>query len=331
MKKALFGKFENDEIYTYTLENEDARVDIITLGARIQKFVAFGTDIVAGYDTLSDYISKNNYQGALVGRVANRIKGASCTIDGVTYTLTKNNRGNTLHGGNGLHNKPFYLSAKSENSITLTYISQDMDDGFPGTLEINVTYTLVGAALMISYNASSDKKTPISLTNHSYFNLDGFENGVTEHSMKIYAERYTDVTEDLIPTGERPLVEGTPYDFREWKKIGDRFSGGFAEYDRNYILSSPLTENRLSKQLRKCACVRGKRLGMKVYTDREGVQLYTPKNAPETPSKYGITFPEYYAFCLETQAEPNSLQRGVGIYAPNESYTHTVIYEIERL
>ena len=331
MNGALFGKFGKDEIYTYSLKNNDAQVDIITLGARIQKFVAFGTDIVAGYDTLSDYISENNYHGALVGRVANRIKGASFSLDGVTYALTKNNRGNTLHGGNGLHNKPFYLSAKTENSLTLTYISSDMDDGFPGNLEINVTYTLIDTALMISYHAKSNKKTPISLTNHSYFNLDGFENDVTEHSMKIYAERYTAVDKDLIPTGERPLVEGTLYDFREWKKIGDRFSESLAEYDRNYILSSPLTEDKLSKRLRKCAQVKGKHLGMRVYTDRDGVQLYTPKKAPVTVFKYGIIFPDYYAFCLETQDEPNSLQHGIGIYAPDETYTHTVIYEIERL
>ena len=172
--KNLFGVLPTGEkVFSYELKDGDYSVKIINYGAIIQSFNCFGTDIVGGFDTLEEYIKDGSFQGCIVGRVANRIKDAKFTLDGIEYNLTKNEPQGTLHGGSRLNKKLWSFEDFKENSVTLTVDSPDLEDGFPGNMKITVKYTLTNGALVIDYNAVSDKKTPICLTNHSFFNIDG--------------------------------------------------------------------------------------------------------------------------------------------------------------
>ena len=175
MKKEFFGKIEcGNEVHLYTLKNEDAEIKISDLGATVVSFSIFGKDVVGGFDTLGGYIKDDSHQGATIGRVANRIADARFIMDGKEYKLTANNNGNCLHGGCGFDYKMWQVEEYDEESITLTYTSKDGEEGFPSTLHAKVRYILEGTSLIIDYEATPECKTPVSMTNHSYFNLNGF-------------------------------------------------------------------------------------------------------------------------------------------------------------
>ena len=201
-------------------------------------------------------------------------------------------------------------------------------------MSVEVTYTLDGATLIIAYKATPDGKTPISLTNHAYFNLDGFGDTVKEHKIQIFADSYTAVDENLIPNGIRPAVEGTPFDLREPHAIGEHFSHDFDGYDNNFILCPSVCEVFCEKELGLAARVESKSLKMSVYTDQPGIQFYTAnflkQMAPEHIFHGGISPIKHGAFCLETQTEPNSINHGVGFYDAGEVYTHLTVYKIEK-
>ncbi len=334
MKKRLFGILDDKEIYSYILENADATLEVMTRGATVVSFKPYGVDIVGGFDTLEGYLADNSHQGATIGRVANRVAGATFTMDGAIYMLPDNDNGNCLHGGCGFDYRIWEVKSVSDEAITLSYLSEDGEEGFPSALAVEVTYTLVGATLVISYKATPEGKTPIALTNHSYFNLNGFGDTVLGHSAVIYAENYTEVDGSLIPNGKRPAVDGTPFDFRTPHKIGERFSADFDGYDNNYVLSPSVYAEYAGARVGLAATVEGESLRMSVYTDQPGIQLYTAnfleKKAPEHVFHGGINPIKHGAFCLEAQTEPNCINSGIGFYDAGEVYTQTAVYRVEK-
>ena len=333
MEKKLYGTLPTgEEVYLYTLKTEEAYVNIMTRGATIVNFCAYGTDIVGGFDNLETYLKETSHQGAIIGRVANRVADAKFTMDGKTYTLPKNDGENCLHGGDGFDHRIWTVTDYSETAITLEYYSPDGEEGFPAGLKVKVTYKLSGASLLIDYVAIPEGKTPIALTNHAYFNLDGLGGTIEDHTAVIYADTYTEVNENLIPNGNRPKVEGTPFDFKTPHKIGERCGKDFIGYDHNFILSPVEKASLFGKELDLIADVKGKKLGMKVYTDQPGVQFYIGNFLGNGPDFRGNTKQVFHgAFCLETQTEPDCINHGIGFYDKGEVYTHSTVYAVEKL
>lgn len=226
-----FGNTDGKDITEYTLKNaKGMQVSIINYGGTITKIMtpdkkgAMG-DVVLGYENLAGYLQRGNpYFGALIGRYGNRIAGGKFTLDGQTYTLAKNNNGNTLHGGNKGFDKVVWDAKKpaGDHSLELTYVSKDGEEGYPGTLNVKVVYTLTDAnELKIDYTATTDKATPVNLTNHAYFNLSaGADSTILNHELQIDADKYTPVNPVLIPTGQIADVKGTPMDFTTAKPVG---------------------------------------------------------------------------------------------------------------
>ena len=333
MEKKLYGTLPTgEEIYLYTLKTDKALVNIMTRGATIVNFKPFGTDIVGGFDELDTYLKETSHQGAAIGRVANRVAKAQFEMDGKVYKLPENDHGNCLHGGDGFDHKVFTVTDYTDTSITLEYYSKDGEEGFPANLAVKITYKLEGASLLIDYEARPDGKTPIALTNHAYFNLDGFGGTIEEHVAKIYANQYTEVDESLIPNGIRPNVEGTPFDFKTEHTIGERCGEDFIGYDHNFILAPEKYETLFGKKLGLAAEVKGKKLGMKVYTDQPGVQFYIGNFLGNGPDFRGNVKQVFHgAFCLETQTEPDCINHGIGFYDAGDVYTHSTVYAVEEL
>jgi len=273
-------------------------------------------DVVLGYDNADGYVNDKSFFGALVGRYGNRIGHAQFALDGKTYTLAKNNGENSLHGGIKGFNKAVWtakiIPAKDGQSLELSYLSKDGEEGFPGNLKVSVIYTLTDSnALRITYSATSDKKTVVNLTNHSYFNLAGQGSGdILGHLLIIQADKFTPVDAGLIPTGEFRDVAGTPFDFRKELAIGARIDqdeeqlklgGG---YDHNFVLQRS-NDPEESLAARVLEPVSGRIL--EVWTTEPGVQFYTGNFLDgKTIGKGGVTYPKRSAFCLETQHFPDS-------------------------
>lgn len=340
MEKKLFGIHEGKEIYLYTIKNESCSVDITNYGAALVSFVPYGVDIVGGFDTLEKYIEDKSCQGVTVGRVCNRIENAELHLDGAIYMLTVNDgpRGNCLHGGVGFKCRVWEVEDTTENSVTLSYYSPDGEDGFPSGLFTKVTYTLEGTDLIINYYARPEGTTPIALTNHAFFNLHGdFSRTIFDHTARIYASSYTKVNEKLIPTGERPAVADTPFDFNEPHIIGSRLDENLKSYDHNYILSPREHRVHSGKYLGLGAVVDNGDLELSVYTDQPCVQFYTAgflgsgKFGDAPAFKGGVTPVRFGAFCLEAQTEPNCVNRGEAIYDAGQIYTQTTIYSVKKL
>lgn len=333
MEKKLYGVLPTgEEIYLYTLKNDSALVNIMTRGATIVNFNAYGTDIVGGFDNLETYLKETSHQGAIIGRVANRVAKARFEMDGKTYKLPENDGCNCLHGGDGFDHKVWNVTEYTDDSITLEYYSKDGEEGFPAGLAVKVTYKLSGADLLIDYLAYPEGKTPIALTNHAYFNLDGFGGTIEDHVAVIYADKYTEVDDNLIPNGIRPNVEGTPFDFKTPHKIGERCGKDFIGYDHNFILAPKTSKTLFDKELPLIADVKGQRLGMKVYTDQPGVQFYIGNFLGKGPDfRGGVKQVFHGAFCLETQTEPDCINHGIGFYNKGDVYTHSVVYSVEKL
>ena len=324
----LFGKLNTGaDVHEYTLKNSDAEASIITFGAIVRKFTVFGTDIVGGYDNIDGYIADDSHQGGIIGRVANRVADAKFIMDGKEYNLPKNDGENCLHGGCGFDRRVWEVVEATDETVLLTLKSADMEEGFPAALDIAVRYTLVGTALKIEYSAKPHGKTPIALTNHSYFNLDGLGGTILDHTVEIFADCYTEVGDDLIPNGNQPSVAGTVFDLTKPIKIGKHVGDDFIGYDHNFILSPTEFDGKLALAAR----VTGDNLKMSVYTDQPGVQFYIGNFLGGAPDfKGGIKRILHGAFCLETQTEPNCINHGVGFYDKSEEYTHTTVYKIEK-
>lgn len=321
MNEQNWGKGPNGEdVALYTLSNADGvEATITTYGGRL---VTLRTpdrngklaDIVLGFDILPQYLEKNPFFGALVGRYANRIANGQFQLNGHTYTLAKNNGPNTLHGGLvGFDKKVWKVQGVTGGNpaLRLQYISKDGEEGFPGTLTTTVTYELTSSnELKIDYEATTDQNTVLNLTNHSYFDLSGAGAGdITDHIVTINADRFTPVDANLIPTGELKSVDGTPFDFRKPTAVGARindkdqqlvYGGG---YDHNFVL------NRSGNSPSLAARVMDPKSGrvMEVLTTQPGVQFYTGNHLPNSiKGKNGATYNYRYGLCFETQHFPNS-------------------------
>jgi aldose 1-epimerase len=294
------------------------------------------TDVVLGYDKIADYLASPGNFGALIGRYGNRIANARFTLDGVEYTLPANNNGHCLHGGpQGYHTRVWDARQVNDQTLELTYLSPDGEAGFPGNLQIKVTYTLTDDdAIDICYEATTDKPTIVNLTHHSYFNLSGVPGSqITDQLIQINADAYTPVDETLIPTGILEPVEGTPLDLRQLIPIGARIDEDFDQlqkgkgYDHNWVLN---TQGDISALAAKAVSEQSG-IVLEVYTNEPGVQLYTGNAmSGQDTGKQGVTYPHRGAFCLETQHYPNSPNQPdfpPTLLLPGQTYQSRCIYK----
>lgn len=322
---------EGQEVDGYTLSNAAGmQVEIITYGGIITSMkvpnAAGGlNDVVLGYDSLSDYEKGSPYFGALIGRYGNRIADGTFTLDDQTYSLVQNDGKNHLHGGTkGFDKVVWSADSKNEDNkavLQLHYLSQDMEEGYPGNLHTEVVYTLTNDNMLeVAYKATTDKKTVVNLTQHAYFNLSGAKD-ILDHELLLQAPRYLPIDETLIPTGEIASVEGTPFDFTSFKTIGRDIQTESIQlerglgYDHCWVLDNP------NKELQTAALLKEASSGiqMEVRTDQPAIQFYSGNFLDGTnPMKQSDSFYNYRSgLCLETQHYPN---------APNEaSFPSTVL------
>ena len=334
MSKAVFGTLPSGgEIEEYTLKNECLSVDVITLGASLRRLLVGDVDIIGGYDTLSDYLADDDpYQGAVIGRCANRIKGGRFTLDGKEYQLSQNQNGHHLHGGTcGFNRRLFRVEEASDTAITLSYLSPDGEEGYPGNLFTRVTYTLKDNCLMAELLARSDKATPVNLTLHPFFNLGGIGSGdIRDHTAEIRADRYTEVDATLAVTGNRLSVTGTPLDFRAPKTFRRDFAAtpNRCGYDHNLIFTEGLPcEDICGLRLPRVASFFGPRVQMDVFTTAPGAQLYTGNFLGGTLTfKGGAPKEKYHAFCFEPQAEPDGINHGAPPLRAGEIFRSVIVY-----
>ena len=331
MKKTLFGTLPSGEaVHLYTLDSGKMQANVIDYGCRIQAILFNGVDFAGGYDTLESYLADDSSQGAFVGRVANRIKDARFTLNGKTYQLPANDGKNHLHGVFG----QTVWNAKIVDDCTLvfTHHSAAAEEGYPGNMNLEVTYHLDGTALELDYKATADEDTPINLTNHTYFNLGGIGSGsVLEQEMQVNADEITLVDDELIPIGKRMTVCGTPYDFHEYQPIGARFNEQVDGYDTNFWLNKSEPVTLLGKELYRAGAVRSDLYQMDCYTDLPCMQIYSGNFLGSGPDfKYGVKQARQHAICLETQFEPDAINHGEGILRVGETYHYTTVYVFSR-
>lgn len=318
--KTLYGKTPaGEEVYAYTLDNQKGvSAQILTYGGIIKNLYVTDrngvkTDVVLGRDTLEDYLKNDGYIGAAIGRHANRIARGKFELNGKTYNVGVNEGKNSLHGGTIGYDSRVWNAAEAgtENapSLVLSLTSPDGEEGFPGTVEITMTYTVTeDNALKINYRAVSDKDTVVNLTNHSYFNLAGHSSGeMTKQILQINSGFYTPNDDECMPTGEVLSVAGTPFDFRVPKPIGQDISADFDQiekvggYDHNFAI-----EGRGFRLAAAAECIENG-IAMEVWTDKPAMQLYTSNALPEGIYKDGAKYKPHDAFCLETQYFPNAM------------------------
>lgn len=318
MKTEVWGLTpEGQQVKLFTLSDDVLRVRVMEFGARIVSVEAPDhngrmDDVVLGYSDLAGYTSDpKGYFGAIVGRYGNRIRGGTFTLDGKTYHVPVNNKGNALHGGpQGFSSKVWSGKAVGNNKVEFTLVSPDGDMGFPGELTAQVTYSLTGNRIRIDYAARTTKTTVVNLTNHSYFNLAGQASGdVLHHSLRIDADSITPVDDTLIPTGALGKVDGTPFDFRVATPIGARIDAKSEQlkraggYDQNFVT------NGQPGTLREVARAEDPLSGrtLTVLTTEPGVQFYSGNFLNGSAKGFtGEPYRQHAGFCLETQHFPDS-------------------------
>lgn len=345
ISKDVFGQKDGQDIFLYTLENDqNMSVSITNYGGIITKIKTPDrdgkiADVVLGFNNLNDYLGEHPFFGAIIGRYGNRIANGKFSIDDQEYTLPINNEPNSLHGGLKGFDKKVWLAKEindgSLGGIELSTTSRDGEEGYPGKLDITVKYLLsVENELHIEYAATTDKPTVINLTNHSYFNLKGEGSGdVMQHQLMIKASKMTPVNSSLIPSGMLDNVKGTPFDFTSLTPIGERIDeenlqlshgGG---YDHNFVFDDA------SGKLKEVAMVYEPITGRKlqVFTTEPGVQLYTGNFLDGTLiGKSGRPYQKRHAFCLETQHFPDSPNHAhfpSTRLNPNEVYQSKTVYK----
>ncbi len=345
VSKKLFGKTKNgEEVTIYTLKNDKGMTaTFLDYGAVLVNLLvpdANGKfdDVVLGYDTVAEYEINGPGFGSFIGRHANRIGDAKFTLNGKTYELEKNDGKNNLHSGSVGYNKFMYEAEtfEEEDSVSVEFsrLSPDMEQGFPGNLDISVTYTLTNDnELVIEYLAVSDQDTIVNLTNHTYFNLAGHKSGtILNHLVQIDADQFTPTTDDLIPTGEFADVTGTPMDFRKLKPIGQDINAEYKPliqaggYDHNYVLN--INENEVTKVAELVEEKSGRK--MTVYTDKPGLQLYTANFLTNEKGKDGVVYQKNDGVCFETQYYPNSCNIEAfpsSVLKAGEEYDFVTIYK----
>ncbi|MFZ0806808.1 MAG: aldose epimerase family protein [Candidatus Sulfotelmatobacter sp.] len=342
-----FGTHDGRTITLYTLTNSHGmevramNYGGIIVSIRVPDRKGQIADVVLGHDDLKGYEPNPPYIGAIIGRYANRVANGTFTLDGKTYTLPKNDGPNTLHGG---INKTFDRvvwdgEPKGKNGVEFNYVSHDGDDGFPGNVKVKVSYTLTdGNAILIDYEATTDKATPINLTQHSYFNLAGEGSGdILNHEVMINADHFTPVDKGLIPTGELRPVKGTPFDLTKPTRIGAHIDDNYEQltlgwgYDHNFVINSKPDQNGLKLAARVHEPTSGRTL--EVWTTQPGVQFYTGNHLDgSVTGKQGHVYKKRDAFCLETQHYPDSPNHPNfpnTILKPGETFHEKTVFKFE--
>lgn len=348
IEKSYFDKMPTGEdVYAYTLTNsKGASVKILTLGGRINQINVPDkngnfADVVCGFDNAKSYLEDSAYQGALIGRFGNRIKNGKFILDGVEYTLYKNNGSNHLHGGEIGFDKKLWSATSWQIGGTmylqLSIISENGEEGYPGRLSVTVLYSFDDEnTLCINYKATTDKKTIINLTNHSYFNLGGYDSGnIESHMLWLDADKFTETDAELIPTGKELLVDGTAFDFRAEKLIGKDIDANDINikygqgYDHNFVLNFDGTV----KHFATLKDIKSGRI-MKAYTNQPCVQIYAGNciNPDDAPFKNGIKQVKRCGICLETQHSPDAPNQPSFISCEldvGELYDYTTVFKFE--
>jgi aldose 1-epimerase len=334
----LLGRVGDEKVEIYTLTNAHGiEARIMTYGASIVSLKTPDRDghfcnVVLGFDSLDPYLAGVPYYGATVGRYANRIAKGQFTLDGATHQLPLNDGPNSLHGGRRGFDKRIWkadaVAGTAHNTLRLTYVSPDGEEGFPGELTAHVTYRLSDEdSLTIEYEATTTAATPVNLANHAYFNLTGNpQHPILDHVLTIHADKFTPVDSTLIPTGELRSVTGTPFDFRKPHAIGSRIDAGDVQlalgkgYDHNWVLNG---DHGKLPRLAAVLTDPGSGRSMEVLTTQPGVQFYTGNFMNGQPAGHGSVFAYRTGLCLETQHFPDSPNRPSfpsTILHPGETY-----------
>ncbi|TSA26270.1 MAG: galactose mutarotase [Bacteroidetes bacterium] len=336
--KEPFGTMNNREVFLYTLTNSSGIVVKITnYGGIITQIWTPDRrgepgDIVLGYDSLKGYIDNNPYFGAIVGRYANRIAKGQFKLMDTTYHLATNNGDNHLHGGAKGFDKVVWDATEIQDSssvgLELTYLSQDGEEGYPGSLRVKVTYILNDDnELKTIITATTDKPCPVNLCNHTYFNLNKADTNILGHILSIVAAQFTDVDDDLIPTGDLPPVAGTPMDFNTPHEIGSQIEEVKGGYDHNYVLDKTPGDLALAATLLEPKSGRE----VKIYTTQPGLQFYSGNFLDGSiRGKDGKVYNQHYGLCLETQHFPDSPNHPNfpnTILRPGETYREITVYK----
>ena len=335
-KKTKFYTVSNKNGIEASFTNYGQRLISLWLPDRQRNF----EDVVLGFSSLEEYRNaKEKYFGATIGRYGNRIAGGEFKIDGKKYELTTNNGENHLHGGvKGFHNVVWNAEQPSKNKLIFSRISPDMEEGYPGNLEVKVEYTLTDDnELKIEYYATTDEKTVINLTHHSFFNMAGAGNGsINDHLLMINADRFTPVDEGLIPIGDSRNVGGTPFDFTKLKPIGRDIENENEQlefgqgYDHNFVLNEkPINTDGLTLAAKVIDPDSGRK--MEVFTNEPGIQFYGGNFLDgKTKGKGGKSYDYRGAFCLETQHFPDSPNQPAfpeTLLEPGEEYYSVCVYK----
>ena len=304
------------QIQFYTIRSKGGLVaEISTLGAKVTKLLVQNDkgeikDVVLGFRTADEWQTKETYFNAICGRVANRIKDGKFTLDGTVYQLPVNNGTNSLHGGvEGFNAKMWDVTAQSLFEITLHYRAKDGEEGYPGNLDVWVTYTATkDNTLRIHYEAKTDRPTIVAMTNHSYFNLAGEGSGrVDDHILQVQAEYYTPFDETACPTGKIEPVAGCPMDFRQPTRIGDRINDPFFAPGQGIDNNWCLCEGNAPKTLRHAVTLQADGRTMECWTTMKGLQVYTGNWVEQNIGKSGRSYDIQHAVCLEAQNWPDSI------------------------
>ncbi len=300
----------------YTIKSSGGlKVEVSNLGAKITKLLVANRkgevkDIVLGFKTAEEWKTKETYFNAICGRVANRIKDGKFELDGKTYTLPINNGPNSLHGGiEGFNAKIWEVVEQSPYEIKLHYRSKDGEEGYPGNLDVWVTYTATkDNRLVIHYEGKTDQPTLVAMTNHAYFNLAGEASGrVDEHVLQVNADKFTPFDEFTCPTGEIKPVDGTPMDFRQPTKLGDRMGDPFFAPWRGIDNNFCLCAHDAPKELRHACTLEADGRTMECWTTMKGLQVYTGNWIERNEGKSGTLYDIQHAVCLEAQQWPDSV------------------------
>lgn len=340
MNREFVYTYGKKNVYMYHLENDNGmRVSISNYGAIVTSILVpdrqgLEEEITLGYDTIQDYTKDQCFFGATVGRYANRIANSQFELNGITYRLPSNEGVNHLHGGVKGFNRVVWDEESAETdigSVRLSYVSSDGEQGYPGTLRVCVQFSIDNDNMLkIQYWAETDQDTVINLTNHTYFNLAGHNGGdIGSHYVKIYADQFTPVNKNLIPTGVIEEVKNTALDFQEFHTIGERIDtedeqikigGG---YDHNYVING--------EGFRNAAEVYDKKSGrlMKVYTNKPCIQFYSGNFLSSVKGRRGVMYHKRNGFCMETQFAPDSPNQKnfpSAVLRPGETYDYTTCY-----
>ncbi len=338
----LYGSWQNKNIYLVTLKNDAVELHMTNIGCAVTAICIPDKNgqrksIVAGFEQLENYLHNPHYLGSVVGRYVNRISNGRFILDGKTIQLSVNEQGNHLHGGtSGFHEKIWEMgelkTADKEISISFEYFSADGEEGYPGNLQVRVTYTLTSQnCFCMEYVAVTDKTTPVNLSSHTYFNLSGFENPVVnDHLLQVYADSYTEKNERNLPTGRLLSLRNTPLDFLVPEKIG-RHIGCFSAdggFDHNYVL-----QRTMPKALKTAAELYDPLSGrwVKISTTEPGLQVYTANwwDGSLTGVQQ-VPYVKHGAVALETQAFPDSPNHPAfpsTLLVPGHTYLATTIFE----